>query len=105
MTIDAMSYQTGMAQNIIDHGCAYVLNVKGNQRMLRHWIEQVFAEFLDDKPSDPPVRMCDEERKAHSMQESRWCYVGEAPKTLPGRGTLAGPQRHQHGDQQHDKGW
>ena len=84
-TIDAMICQTGMAQNIIDHGCAYVLNVKKNQRTLRNGIEQVFTVFLDDKPSDPPVRMCHEEWKVHGMQESRWCCVGEAPKTLPGR--------------------
>ena len=85
VTIDAMGCQTGITQKIIDLGGDYVLNVKGNQRTLRDGIEQVFADFLDDNPSERPVRMCHEKRKAHGRQESRWCYVGEVPKTLPGR--------------------
>ena len=85
VTIDAMGCQTGIAQQITDLGGDYVLNVKGKQRTLRDGIEQVFADFLDDNPSERPVRMCHEKRKAHGRQESRWCYVGEVPKTLPGR--------------------
>jgi predicted transposase YbfD/YdcC len=85
VTIDAMGCQTGIAQKIIDRGGDYVLNVKGNQRTLRDGIEKSFAEFLDNNPPERPVRMFYQKRKAHGREESRWCYVGQVPTTLPGR--------------------
>jgi predicted transposase YbfD/YdcC len=85
VTIDAMGCQTEIAQKIIDRGGDYVLNVKGNQPTLRNGIEEVFADYLNDKPPEHPVQISSSKRKAHGRYEERWYYVCTAPKKLPGR--------------------
>lgn len=85
VTIDAMGCQTEIARTIIDRGADYVLNVKGNQQILRDGIHEVFSEYLNGNPSEHPVQTCDTTHKAHGRHESRWAYVCPAPKTLPAR--------------------
>jgi len=66
VTIYAMGCQTGIAQNIIDHGADYVLSLKGNQPTL----EADVAVYFRSAPADETASTTTLE-KGHGRIETR----------------------------------
>lgn len=72
ISIDAMGYQTHIAEQIVESGGDYLLALKGNQRALHDAVRFALAERINEEV------ICME--KSHGRCEARAYYVMEAAR-------------------------
>ncbi len=82
MTLDAMGYQTKIAEQIIDQGGDYVLELKGNQSTLHEEVEDVFDTVRAGECADLAYDSTEETDKDHGRLEVRRYWITEALGTL-----------------------
>lgn len=82
VTIDAMGCQLNIAEQIIEQKADYVLGLKGNQGLLHKDVKKHFKVATESKFKNIPHSYHKEVENKHGRQDSRQCWVLEAPDTL-----------------------
>jgi predicted transposase YbfD/YdcC len=72
VTLDALSCQQNIVEQITEQGGDYVISVKGNQPKLEAAVHKAFEEALGQEPVTAPTEWSEDNRR--SRQETR-CYV------------------------------
>src|SRR4029077_3121248 len=72
VTLDALSCQQNIVEQITEQGGDYVISVKGNQPKLEAAVHKAFEESLGQEPVTAPTEWSEDNRR--SRQETR-CYV------------------------------
>ncbi len=73
VSIDAMGYQTAIAEQIIKHKADYVLALKGNQGQLHEEVKEFFTIAQAENFKNIAAQYHDEQDKAHGRVEHRQC--------------------------------
>lgn len=79
VTIDAMGCQTEIAEQIVDKGGDYVLNVKGNQSALQNEICNYFIKAKENADSGIRIDQFEKSETGHGREENRAYFVTDIP--------------------------
>jgi len=79
VTIDAMGCQTEIAEQIVDKGGDYVLNVKGNQSALQNEICNYFIKAKENPDSGIRIDQFEKSETGHGREENRAYFVTDIP--------------------------
>lgn len=90
ITIDAMGTQKAIAEEIIDGGADYVLQLKGNQENLHKAVVAYVDEQLENDFAEVDARQHTTTNTGHGREERRTYIQMPVPKHLPGIGLWKG---------------
>lgn len=74
VTLDAMSCQHNIVEQIVDQGGDFVISVKGNQPALEEAVHKAFAEAATQEGATVPTVIKEEHRRRHETR----CYMAIA---------------------------
>ncbi|PIF89970.1 putative transposase YbfD/YdcC [Acidovorax sp. 62] len=80
VTIDAIGCQKSIAQQLHEHGAAYVLSLKGNQRHMHAVVQKHFEVQASQEPPDENTYT--ERSSGHGRQELRSYRLSPVPEAL-----------------------